>query len=80
MFSDNEIKAIADKIVKLNLSTLCVFLLEAHLPLSGIIYNLSLAGAPFFSTFRGYQYFSAFFENRNNVEKLIQELSNNAAR
>lgn len=78
MLSNQEIKAIADKIAKLNLSVPCAFLLEAHIPLSGIIHNLSLAGAPFLYSFKGYQNLSNFFAERENLEKLLEELHKNS--
>lgn len=75
MLSDQDINAIADKIVKLNLSAACVFLLEAHLPLCGIVHNFSLLGAPLLSGFRGYENFSEFFSDCSNVERLIDRLT-----
>lgn len=75
MFSNEEIKAIASKIVKLNLSAPCAFLLEAHLPMSGILHNMTIAGSPLFSSLKGYDRFSTFFAERENIEMLIAELS-----
>lgn len=75
MLTDQDINAIADKIVKLNLSAVCVFLLEAHLPLCGIVHNLSLLSAPMLSGFKGYQNLSDFFSDRSNVERLIDRLA-----
>lgn len=74
MINDEQIKAIAEKIAKLNLATPSAFLLEAHLPLCGMLHVLSLGVSPIFSTFKGYQNFSNFFSERSNVEKLIEAL------
>ena len=74
MLSDVQIKDIANKIVKLNLATPCIFLLEAHLPLSGIFHAVSLGLAPLFVSVRGYQNFSNFFAEPKNIERLIEEL------
>ena len=75
MLSEEEIKLIAAKIEKLKLATPCAFLLEAHLPISGMLHNVAIAGQPFFNQIKGYENISAFFSERTNIEMLITELN-----
>ena len=75
MMNDEQIKTIAEKIRKLNLASPCAFLLEAHLPLSGVLHTMLLGVSPLFLIFKGSENFSNFLSERSNIERLIQELT-----
>lgn len=72
---DDSLKKIADYVIKAKLEVPALFFLETHKPLCTIAHTATLAlqpiAAPFFGIER-VQTIQKLFENRQNIEKLMQ--------
>lgn len=75
--STNFIKAWADKIKQMGLTTPAIILLEAHKPLSFVISQFMVLGQPMLNLFFSAHFTDQairLFSNRNDLEGLIKEL------
>ena len=79
--SPEDLNRIAARVAELRLEPLAQFLVESHLPLSTLFYNLSICVEPFATPFVGnkrFQSLQALLKDRSKLEQLVELMDRKA--